>query len=87
MPGIRAKALAKLADSEDLSNEEYLELLRQKKQERIDRAIASQEDPDYFEDVDETAMEVSELIDEEIPLEEQERMAERRLRRKRLGLE
>lgn len=87
MADIRRKALAKLANPEDLSDEDYFELLKQKKQERIGRAIAGQEDPDYFEDVDEAEMEVSDLIDEEIPLEEQERMARELLRRKRLGLE
>ena len=85
----RMKALQQLGQSEDMSMEDYMKLLKKYKEARRERAIASQEEQgeDYFDDVSDTQMQVSDVIDQEIPLEEQERMARERLRRKRLGLE
>lgn len=75
MKDARVEALKKLAESEDLSNDEYLKLLRKQKQDRINRIISNQQEDDYFEGVDEAEMQVNEVIDENVPLEDLERAA------------
>lgn len=89
MPGIRKKALSKLADNKDLSKEEYFDLLRQKKQERIDKIIEEQKSGDYFKDLFETESEVEFMGEEDIPLEEKEKRAfeHRKKLRRKFGLE